>query len=186
MTPRGLNQQRIDLNRATSALNLHQCERLNQQANHHLIMSTVSPGDHLHGSSTSSLLNPALLNPSMVSDHNPNSFYQNPGPTVTPTKQEVSYQLRRKIQNKSANSFKASGSSRNTNYTQVKATTDLTASASLLTGMPPKLMESIFFKSRDEGTMTNEAPAPFNDKSFDKVKTNQRNQTPTSLAHNVQ
>lgn len=44
-------------------------------------------------------------------------------------------------------------------------------------------MESIFFRSKDDGT-TNGAPAPFNDKSFDNIKA--RNQTPSTLAHNLQ
>jgi hypothetical protein len=88
------------------------------------------------------------------------------------------------------NSLKASGSSRNTNYTHVKATTDLTASASLMTGLPPKLMESIFLKSKDDIVTTHDGPTPFNEKSFDKIKerSSLRNQsrTPSSLAHNVQ
>ena len=70
------------------------------------------------------------------------------------------------MHNKSVNSLKA-GSSRNTNYTQVKATTDITASASLMTGMPPKMMESVMFKSKDAPPLE-AVPAPFNEKSFDK------------------
>ena len=71
ITPKGAAGKRIDLGRAVSALNLHNPGEL--PVNQHMIMSTVTPRDNIHASSTSSLVNPALLN--TASDNNPNSFY---------------------------------------------------------------------------------------------------------------